>query len=88
MSKKEEETDNQVTIVVPVPETRKEVERGACSRFDWNDIRDASSLIEHASIICQREKAKQTKGKHIRKSMRILNEVERKRGQDRWGKTE
>ena len=88
MSKKEEEKGDQVAIEVPVPETRKEVERGACSKLDWNDIREASSLIEHASIICEREKAKQTKGKHIRKSMRILNEVERRRGQDRWGKTE
>ena len=84
MSKKVEEKDDQVTIVVLVPETRKEVERGACSRFDWNDIREASSLIEHASIICEREKAKQTKGENIRKS----NEVESRRGQDRWGKTE
>ena len=63
MSKKVEEKDDQVTIVVLVPETRKEVERGACSRFDWNDIREASSLIEHASIICEREKAKQSKQK-------------------------
>ena len=57
------EKDDQVAIKVPVPETRKEVERGARSRFDWKDIREASSLIEHASIICEREKAKQSKQK-------------------------